>query len=179
MHDGELKHIVESFENLDGEPFGQCHWEPLEIIVLNELVQVDAKHLKAYEYMTSECERVFYPYDVLRILVILVPKRLQNLYLNLTLFMQFLPVFQYLQGNYLFALMVKAPDNDTEGSFAKFLLNLIPVINLFLCFIQIVSLVVVESVVEYGRLVIARIRVLILTIDFALYELAHAFVLGI
>lgn len=75
--------------------------------------------------------------------------------------------------------MIKAPDNDSEGTLTEFLLNFIPVVDLFLRLVKIVSLVIVESMVIYRAMVSIWVRVLILTIYLTLYELANALVLRI
>lgn len=41
-----LEQVLEGDKDLKGETLGEGDGEPLEIVVLNELVQVDAQHLK-------------------------------------------------------------------------------------------------------------------------------------
>lgn len=74
--------------------------------------------------------------------------------------------------------MVEAPDHNSEGSLAKFLLDFVSVVDLFLGFVEVVGLVVVESVVVDGVGVRVRVWVFVLAVDLSLYELAYAFVLG-
>lgn len=73
--------------------------------------------------------------------------------------------------------MVEAPNYNSEGSLAKFLLDFVSVIDLFLGFVEVVSLVVVESMVVNGVGVLVGVRVFVLAINLAFYELAYAFVL--
>ena len=72
--------------------------------------------------------------------------------------------------------MVEASDNNTEGTLTEFLLDLVPVIDLFFGFVEVVSLVVVETMVVDGVLVGIWVWIFILTIDFAFYELTRTFI---
>jgi len=96
VHNRELEHVIKGLQYLNGESFGQSHRKSLEIIIFDELVQVNTQHFEADEHVTAEGERVFYPHNIFGILMVLLLERLQNLDLNFTLLVQFLPVFQYL-----------------------------------------------------------------------------------
>ena len=93
--------------------------------------------------------------------------------------MQLLPVFQNLQGYRFLAFVVEAPNNHTKGTFTKFLLDFIPIVNLLLWFIQIISLIIIKSMVVNSVLVGIWVRIFILAIDFSFDELASPFVLSI
>ena len=56
MHDGELLHVVEGLEDLDGEAFCERHRKALEVVVLDELVEVHTQHLEADEDVAAEGE---------------------------------------------------------------------------------------------------------------------------
>lgn len=74
--------------------------------------------------------------------------------------------------------MIITSNNDTECTFAKFFLDLISVIDLFLGFIKVISLVVVKSmIVGLDWLLVSR--EFILTVYFTLNELAHTLMLCI
>ena len=99
----------------------------MEVVVLNELVKVNAKHLESNADMGSECEASINPHDVLTVLMVLIPESLQDFDFNLTLLMEFLPVLKDLNRYMFFGLMVKAPENYSKGSPSELLLDLIPV----------------------------------------------------
>jgi hypothetical protein len=73
--------------------------------------------------------------------------------------MKFLPVFEYLNCTKFLVFVIKALEHDTECTSAKLLVDLISVVYLILCFINVVRLVVAESVVEDGCCVFLRILV--------------------
>jgi len=129
--------------------------------------------------MASKCERIFYSHNILCVLMVFISKSLQNFDFNFTLFMQFFPIFQYLQSNYFLALMIKASYNNSKGSLSKFLLDFISIIYLFFSFIKIISLVVIKTMIVNSVLVSIRVRIFILTIDFTFDELTETFVFGI
>ena len=97
--------------------------------------------------MTTECKRVLYAHDIFCVLMVLVSKSLQYFNFYFALFVQFLPIFQYLQRNHFFTLVVEASDHHSESTFTQFLLDLISIIYLFFGFIQIIGLVIVETVI--------------------------------
>jgi hypothetical protein len=41
-----LEKVLKGDKDLEGEALGECDGKALEVVVLNELVQVDAQHLK-------------------------------------------------------------------------------------------------------------------------------------
>jgi hypothetical protein len=53
-----LEDVLEGYKDLDRESLSECDREALEIIIFDELIKVDAKHLERYENMISESETV-------------------------------------------------------------------------------------------------------------------------
>lgn len=86
MHNRELVHVVKSLQDLKTEAFGQSNREALEIVILDELVQIDAEHFENDEDVTSEDELVFDAHNVLGVVVVAVSQGLQNLDFNFALF---------------------------------------------------------------------------------------------
>ena len=129
--------------------------------------------------MASECEGVLYADNVLGILLIGVTQRLQDLDFNLSLLVELLPVFQNLKRYDLFAFVIKASNHNAESALAKLLLYFVSVIYLFFWFIQVISLIIVKSVIVDCILVGVGARVLVLTVYFAFDKLSNSFMLGI
>lgn len=75
--------------------------------------------------------------------------------------------------------MVKASYHDAKGTFPKFLLDFISVIDLLFGLVEVVCLVVVETVVVDLILIVVHIRILVLAVDLAFDELADALALGV
>ena len=111
--------------------------------------------------MAPESEVAFDSHDVLLVFVVLVPQCFQDFDLNLALLMQLLPILENLDRYSFFVLVIKAFQNHAKCSSAQFLLYFIPILNLILCLIHIISLIVVKTEVEYSRWV-SFLRVLIL-----------------
>ena len=128
--------------------------------------------------MAAEGEVVLDTNDVLRVVSVRFSQGLEDSNLNLALLVELLPVLQDLQSDYLLLLVVVAPNDDTKGSSAQLLLDFVPEVDMILCFVEVVSLVVVEAVVVHaaGRL---RIRVLVQTCQLVLDKLTDALILTV
>ena len=98
----------------------------------------------------------------------------QNFDFNFALFVQFLPVLQDLKSHYFFAFVIEAPNNHTKCTFSKLFLNFISVIDLLFGLVQVISLIIIESVIMNCVLVGIRIWILILTVNFTFDKLADA-----
>ena len=129
--------------------------------------------------MASECEGVLYADNVLRILLVGVAQRLQDLDLYLALLVELLPVFQNLKRNDLFAFVIEASNHNAKRALAELLLYFISVIYLFFWFIQVIGLIIVEAMIVDCILVGVGARVLVLTVYFTFYKLSNSLMLGI
>ena len=90
--------------------------------------------------------------------------------------MQFLPILQNLKSDCFFLFVIIAPNNDTKGTFSKLFLNFVSVIDLFFGLVQIISLIIIKSVIVKCVCVSIRIGILILTVNFSFDKLTDAFV---
>ena len=144
MHNRKLAHVVECLQDLDGEALGKSHGKALKIIVFDELVQVDAQHLKDYAHMTSERKVVFYSHNVLCVFVVLVAQVLKYLYFNLALFVQFLPVFKHLDSHCLVRLVVETFYHHAERSSTQFLLHFVTKVYMVFRFVQVVCFIIIK-----------------------------------
>lgn len=61
--------------------------------------------------------------------------------------MELFPVLQDLKRHHFLVLVVITADDDAKGTLAELLLNFISVINLLFSFVEVVGLVVIESMV--------------------------------
>jgi hypothetical protein len=129
--------------------------------------------------VASECEGVLYADNVLRILLVGVAQRLQDLDLYLALLVELLPVFQNLKRYDLFAFVIEASNHNAKRALAELLLYFISVIYLFFWFIQVIGLIIVEAMIVDCILVGVGARVLVLTIYFTFYKLSNSLMLGI
>lgn len=93
--------------------------------------------------------------------------------------MKFLPIFEDLQCHSLLVLVIIAPDYDTKCTSTEFLLHFVPVINLVLGLIQVVGLVVVETVIVNLVWVLSLLRILVLIGEFTFDKLANSFILRV
>ena len=124
--------------------------------------------------MAPESEVAFDSHNVLLVFVVLVPQSFQDFDLNLALLMQFLPILENLDSYSFFILVIKAFQNHTKCSPAQFLLYLIPILYLILRFIQVISLIIVKTKVEYPRW-ISFLRVLVLARELCSVVSANTF----
>ena len=177
MNDVVFAQVVERDKNLNCEPLDQVEGESLEVVHLDELVQVDREHLERYHEVLSEHELVKSSDDVLLVLGVSVVQVPDQLGLDQTLLVQPLLVLEDLERAVLLFLVVVALEHDTEGSSAEFFLNFISVLNLIFCFINIICLVVVESVVVRGAR--ALLGVLVLARQLILDVLPNSLVLAV
>lgn len=150
MYDRKLVHEVKGLQDLDRESLGESHRKALEIIVFHELIKVDAQHFKTHADVVSESKFVFDTHNVLAIFVVIISESLQDFNLDLSLLMEFLPVFQNLYTNVLLIFVVKTSQNDTESTPSKLLLDFISVLNLVLGFIKKISLLIIKAVIING-----------------------------
>jgi len=144
-----LIHEIQSHDDLVDEPLGQGEGEPLELVVLDELIQVYAQQLEGDAGVTPESEAVLYAHDVLGLFRVVIPEELQDLHLYLALLVQLLAVLQNFEGDNLLVLVVKAFKDNSEGPAPKALEDLVSILDLVVDVEKVVSLVIVKSMVEY------------------------------
>jgi hypothetical protein len=128
--------------------------------------------------MAPESEVAFDSYNVLLVFVVLVPQSFQDFDLDLALLMQLLPILENLDSYSFFILVIKAFQNHAKCSSTQFLLYFIPILNLILRFIHVISLIVVKTKVEYSRW-IRFLRVLILARELSAVVSANTFELRV
>ena len=63
--------VLQRVQYLNCEPSNECQREPLEIIVLYELIQVNAQEFKGYAQMVSKVEGVVHLNNVVVLLWVL------------------------------------------------------------------------------------------------------------
>jgi len=124
--------------------------------------------------MAPESEVAFDSHNVLLVFVVLVPQSFQDFDLNLALLMQFLPILENLDSYSFFILVIKAFQNHTKCSSTQFLLYFIPILNLILRLVHVISLIVVKTKVEYARW-ISFLRVLVLARELCSVVSANTF----
>ena len=107
----------------------------MKIVVFDELIEVNAEHFEADEDVGAESEGIFYSYDVLHVVVVIVTKSFQYFNFDLALLMKFLPILKNFQCHHFLILVVVAADDDAESTLAELLLNFISVINLLFSFV--------------------------------------------
>ena len=132
----------------------------MEVVVFDKLVQVDAQHFEANADMAPESEAFPRPDDVLAVLMIIISESLQDFNLNLTLLVEFLPVFKDLDRHMFLCLVIEAPENHTKCSSSQLLLDLIPICNLVLGIIEVVGLIIVEPVIVWRADLVLRVLIL-------------------
>ncbi len=105
--------------------------------------------------MVSEGEAVSDGDDVALVFRVVVPKHLQYLYLNFALFVEFLLVLKYFQGDVLrllsllCCLVVHAAHDNSESAPAELLHYFISVVDLVSVLdSQIVSVLTIKAIVE-------------------------------
>jgi len=69
-----LLHVGEADQDLDGEPPDQILGHPLEVVVLNELIQIYAQHLKRYTQVVPPGEVVPDFHHVFIVLTVILPQ---------------------------------------------------------------------------------------------------------
>mmetsp|Transcript_107975 Transcript_107975/g.311999 ORF Transcript_107975/g.311999 Transcript_107975/m.311999 type:complete len:266 (-) Transcript_107975:397-1194(-) len=149
MDDVLLPKEPQSRKQLDGEAPDQTQGDALEIVVLDELVQVDAQQLECDAQMVPEVEVVHHVHDVRCALDVPLPNVLEDLDFHEGLVMEPLLVPNHLQGYIALGLVVEGAHDLTERSFTEGVHDLIPIQNVIMKNDQVVpSLVVVRVVVR-------------------------------
>ena len=105
--------------------------------------------MQGYYHVVPESETVLNYHHVLFVFRVIVSQRLQDLYLDFALLMQFLFVLDNLNRYYFFLFVVQTFQNHSESTLAELLLDLIAVIYVVADFIKIVSVLVILPVIVY------------------------------
>ena len=135
MDYGKLVHVLESFQNLEAESFGKSHWEALEVVVSDELVQVDWKHFEKDAHMGPESKLTLDSDNVFCIVSVLWLESVKDFDLNFALLMELLPILKDLDCTLFLGLVVITFEHNTKSSSAQFFLNFISVIDVVFCLI--------------------------------------------
>ena len=92
MDDWKLKHVVECLTDLNGKPSSESHRDSLEIIILDELIQINAKHFKHDTDMTSKSEFLFDSDNILHIVMVIFSESLKDFDFDFSLFVELVPI---------------------------------------------------------------------------------------
>lgn len=74
MNHSVLSLIFKSLQNLNCKPSYKAQWYPVEVIVLDKLIQVDTEQLKRDNQMLPENAIVFDPNDIVHIIRVMFLK---------------------------------------------------------------------------------------------------------
>ena len=81
-------HVVKGDEDLDGEPLDQTQAEPLKVVHLDEVVEVDAEQFESQDEMLAENEMIKAFHNILLIFWIVLIQSGDQLRFNQTLLIQ-------------------------------------------------------------------------------------------
>ena len=118
---------VEALEERVSELPDQLEAEPLKLVLLDQLIQVDGEQLEGDAGVGAEGEVVIHVDDVERVVLVLLAQVLQDPDLLLGLAVEPLLVPDHLQGHVVVVLVVVGLDHLPEAALAYHLENLVPV----------------------------------------------------
>lgn len=147
MDDLVLVESVEALQQRVREPSHQLHAEALELVLLDQLVQVDAEQLEGDAHVVTEGERVEHVDDVHGVVLVLLPQLPQYPYLLLRLSMEPLLVPHHLQGDVLVHPVVVRLHHLAERAPADHLQHLVPVRHVIVDHVYVGTLLVVVVVI--------------------------------
>jgi len=120
----------------------------LVIVHLNKLIQIDAVKIKDATKMVSENKVISQFNNSLDVVWIVLFKQQEQLGLNCSLVIIFFLVLHQLYGNQLFMFMIQAFDDLPKCSFTDDLYELESIGNVISLLYAVISLFVVEAVVD-------------------------------
>ena len=129
--------------------------------------------------MAPESKVVFDPYDIFGVFMVLVTKVFKDLYFDLALFVQLLPVLQHLNCDSLVRLVVKALNDDSKRSSAQLLLDFVPEVDMVFRLVQVICLIVVKPKVVDAIFALFLWGLFVLACQFTVVVPANALKLGI
>lgn len=97
---------LESLQYLNSKPPNQRLRYALEVVVLDELIQVDAQALKCNHQVFPEQDKALYSNNVVLVILVKEVQVLQDPELNTCLVLELLLVPDYFEGNYLLGFVV-------------------------------------------------------------------------
>uniref|UniRef100_A0A182QEJ1 Uncharacterized protein n=1 Tax=Anopheles farauti TaxID=69004 RepID=A0A182QEJ1_9DIPT len=127
MDDLVLVQRVQTLQQRVRELPHQLHAEPLELVLLDQLVQVDVQQLERDAHVVAKHEAVVHVDDVHRVVPVLRPQVLQDADLLLRLPVKPLLVPDHLQRDVLEVAMVVRFHHLPEAALADDLQHLVPV----------------------------------------------------
>jgi len=127
--------------------------DSLKVILLDELVQIDAQQFKDNDKVFSKDEVVQNSDDVILVLFVIQVEQLEYLQLHARLVLELLLITHKFERNQLVSLMVETLERLAKAATAQRFEHLVSVVNVVFHLSFVVTLVVVESVVEDVHLV--------------------------
>ena len=128
----------------------QLQTEPLELVLLDQLVEVDAEQLEGDAGVGPEGEVVEQVDDVVGVVLVLLPQVLQDPYLLLGLPVEPLLVPDHLQRHVVVVLVVVGLDHLAEAALSNHFEHLVPVGQMVVGDVSVGALVVVVPAVVGG-----------------------------
>jgi hypothetical protein len=127
--------------------------DSLKVILLDELVQIDAEQFKDNYKVFSKDEVVQNSDDVVLVLFVIQVEQLEYLQLHARLVLELLLITHKFEGNQLVSLMVETLKRLAKAATSQRFEHLVSVVNVVFHLSFVVTLVVVEAVVEDVHLV--------------------------
>lgn len=185
MYDAEVLHVPEGREQLYREPSDEAVLEALVIVHLYELVQVDAVQVEDAAEVVSEDEVVPELDHSLNVVGVALLEEEKKFGLDGGLIIIFFLVFNELDGDQLFVLVVQALDDLSKGTLADDLNQLEPEGYVVSFLYTIIAFLVVEAIVDKPlhiarlnlELVLAKVVELVVLIDLCGLELGEVLLL--
>lgn len=134
---------MQALQQAVGELAHQLQGEPLKLVFLYQLVQVDRQQFKSYTSVIPKCERVKHVNHVHRVILILLSQVLQYTDLLLSLPVETLLVPHHLQSDVFALLVVVRFDNLTETTLSYHFQDLISIRNVVVRDVDVGALFVV------------------------------------
>lgn len=92
---------------MNSEATDQTNGDSLEVVILNELIKIDAEQFKGNTEMSSENEIVLHPYNVKMVIGIVIPEMSQYFHFYGSLMMESFLISYYLQSHVAILFVVE------------------------------------------------------------------------
>lgn len=139
-----IQHIQTQQDGV-GKLSNQCQAKPLELVLLDQLIQIHAEKLKRNTDVVPEQKMLREMNDVTIVVLILLFEMLQDTYLLHCLFVEAFLVAHHLQGHMLLGFVVVSLQDLTKTPFAENFEYLVPVCHVVVRHHLIRSRIVIVS----------------------------------
>mmetsp|Transcript_55745 Transcript_55745/g.180990 ORF Transcript_55745/g.180990 Transcript_55745/m.180990 type:complete len:282 (-) Transcript_55745:420-1265(-) len=152
MYDVLLLQKSQGRQQLDGKSPDETQRNPLEVVVLNELVEIYAEQLEGDAQVVPEIEVVHHVHHIRGALDVALAQVLEDLHLDQRLVVKSFLVPDDLASHLSIRFVVESSDHLAKGSFTERAHDLVPIENVVVQHYEVIAaLIVIGMVVDCSR----------------------------